>query len=472
MNQPSSTRVSSLEKIVLIHVTVLLLFSSWAFGGNIGWARLSLSIWATFAPVLTVTACLQPGQRGRDARSKLPWLIPGVLYATLVILSAFNPSFDRVVSEGEVLMIHKGPSWPGWPSSVAPRASLVSLWFGAGVYLSAFNLAATLRARRLLRFIFIVIATNTLVLAVFGTIQKLSASGYYFGTVVSPNPRFFSTFIYNNHWGAFMMLGLFVSAGLLFYYARRQQGRDVWHSPLSAAIVGILIIAASAPVSASRAATAMAALLVAGGTAHALVKIAAARRRESRSAAPAIALLLALVLAATTAVGWLSLRSINERYTETRAALADNRSIWSGRLELYHDTVDLFWKKPAFGWGLDSYGIAFQLIRPRPLQTYRQYESSYATAHNDWLQSLAETGVVGTLLLLLGIILPLTGLPLRQLAHPLTTYPVCGLVMVLLYALIEFPFSSGAFLITFWILFFTTLKHAKLTESSISLRHE
>lgn len=473
MNSPRpASQLSKLDKIVLIHVGVLILGSTWAYGGNIWWARTALSIWAGFGLPIALAGFFQRDQANERARRKAWWLLPPALYAALVIASAFNPSFKFATIEGELLMTHTGAARPAWPSTVNATDSLRSLWFGVGVYLSAFNVALVLRSRAALRFLLVLIAANTLVLSVFGTLQKLTGAGFYLGAAVSPNVRFFSTFIYNNHWGAFMILSLATAAGLLFYHAKKHEGRDLWHSPFSAALLGILLIAVTAPVSASRAATGMAAVLTIIATIHALLRIIAARRRSSRSAWPLISLVLAFVVAAAAAAGWLGFRSITERYTETRRVIDQNQSIWGARAELYRDTWELARQKPVFGWGLDSYSAAFQLIRPRPLQASRQYESSYGTAHNDWLQSIAETGFAGTILLLATFAVPLSRLPARQLRHPLTAYPVLGIGLILLYAGVEFPFSNGAVLITFWILLFTTIRHAQLTEFASRNRHE
>lgn len=469
----TAPRLSTLEKIVLFHVAVLLLGSTWAFGGNIGWARLGLSAWGSLALPLTVFAlanksALAPGVSRRQAW----WLLPVALYAGLVIASTFNPSFHPITSEGRTLLVHRGAAHPHWPGTVNPSASLKALWFGAAAYLSAFNLSLVLRNRAALRRLLVFIAANTLVLSVFGTLQKLSASGFYFGAAISPNKRYFSTFIYNNHWGAFMILVLSVAVGLLFYHLRRSHERDLWHSPFTGALLGVLVIAATAPISASRAATGMAVVLLATAVAHAIVRIVISRRRHRLSVWPPLAILAAFVLAVTGAVGWLGFKSINERYTETRIALEKNHSIWTERAELYGDTWKLASQKPVFGWGLDSYGTAFQLIRPRSIQPRRQYEASYDTAHSDWLQSLAETGFAGTALLLLAVALPLATLPRNQLVHPLVAYPLAGLGLVLLYAWIEFPFSSAAVLIAFWTVFFSTLQFAKLTDHASRHRNE
>ena len=467
-----SSSFSRLEKFVFIHTSVLVIASGWVFGGNIWWMRLALQIWASLSVVLTICAFRQTGSWGDTARRKAWWLAPLVLFAALVVASAFNPSFQTIISEGESLRVHKGAAHPEWPSTVNPARSLVALWLGAGVYLSAFNLVLTIRSRTMLRRLLILIAINTLALSVIGTVQKLSGAGYYFGAATSPNIRFFGTFIYNNHWGAFMILGLATATGLLFHHIRKHETRDLWHSPFSAALMGVVFIAATAPISASRAATAMTGVIVVIATLHALTHIAAGRRAEGRRAGPAIALLFVLVIAAVGATGWLGFHSINERYNETRRAIDENQSVFGGRAALYRDTWTLASREPVFGWGLDSYATAFKLVRPRPLQAKRQYEASFVTAHNDWLQSIAETGFVGTTLVLLMGVIPLAHVSRRSLNHTLILYPLLGCALIGLYACVEFPFATAAVLITFWVLFFTTIRHAQLNDLATRTRHE
>ena len=71
-----------------------------------------------------------------------------------------------------------------------------------------------------------ILTVNALLLAVMGTFQKLAgAPGLYFGLQPSPNEAFFATFIYHNHWGAFILLSTAAALGLLFHYARRTDHR-------------------------------------------------------------------------------------------------------------------------------------------------------------------------------------------------------------------------------------------------------
>ena len=110
MSHPhESHRLSWLEKAVLIHVSTLLLFATWAYGGNIWWARLTLSIGASFSLPLCVAAALQKQGQGRHTRRKLGWLIPPALYAGLVFASTFNPSFLTKVTMAACSWHIRGP---------------------------------------------------------------------------------------------------------------------------------------------------------------------------------------------------------------------------------------------------------------------------------------------------------------------------------------------------------------------------
>lgn len=458
--------LTRLEIATLVHLLVMLLGASWAFGGNIWWMREALSYWGSLAPVLTLLACWQHGEPGRDARRRIIWLIPLLLFGAQVVASAFNPSTRPMVAEGEVVLVHTGAAHPDWPSTTVPGQSLRELWFLAVAYLSAFNLAVIPRSRRLLRVLMITGAVNCLVLAIFGTFQKLTGTGLYLGAAQSPNPRFFATFIYYNHWGAFMILWLCAAAALAFHHATRQANRDLWHSPFTLAACGLLLIALTGPVSASRAATGMAAVVGTIVTVHGLARIIAHRREARLSIGPPVVALLSVIVLASAAVAWLAERSIHERYHETRVALERNQSVLGARVDLYRDTWDLARRRPVFGWGLGSYASTIGLERPRGVGLRDAHENSYVDAHSDWLQSLSETGFVGTVLAILMGLIPLLASVSRAWRHPLVAYPLAGCGLIALYAWIEFPFGNAAVVITFWILFFGSLRYAVLQRRS------
>lgn len=451
-----------LEHICLVHGIVLLTSSAFVFGGNIWWMRTLLSCWASLSLPIAIAAVVQSGEPGTVARRRAWWLLPWLGFVGLVVLSSLNPSFRPMIAEGSKVLVNLGARWPNLPSCTEPATALTELWFYAGIYLSAFNLLIVPVRRHHLRTLLYIGVATCLLIGVYGTMQKLLGAGFYFGAATSPNIRYFGTFIYNNHWGAFLTLWLAVAAGLIHHHASRHTGRDLWHSPFSLLLVALLLLAATAPLSASRAATAMAALIMAIALCHALLRICISRRSQGRSVWPPVTAVLVVASLTIAAVIWLAQHSINERYLETRSALVRDQSLFQGRLELYRDTWTLAMRKPWFGWGFESYAATFSLMRPRPLEANRQYESSYAEAHSDWLQSVAETGFVGTTLVILMGLLPLAASMRHRLRSPTVRYGLFGCSLILLYATIELPFANGAVLAAFWLIYFSLCRYAEL----------
>jgi O-antigen ligase len=318
----------------------------------------------------------------------------------------------------------------------------------------------------MLRSVLLVLGGNAVALAVFGTFEKLSgAGGLWFGLVPSPNPKFFSTFIYHNHWGAFTLLNTAVCLGLLFHHVRRGGQRDIWHSPVLLGALATLLLAATIPLSASRSCTALLSVLLFGALLHHTARLIRRRRERHESAAlPAAGLVLAALLA-TAAIAYLGREVIAQRArltTEQLGAIAKEETL-NSRLTVYRDTWRMAAVKPWFGWGLESYAHVFRIYN-----TQRATESwfgtpFYAEAHNDWFQSLAEVGFVGTGLLALLVFLPLHSVPWRQVESMLPRYLLAGDALVLLYAWVEFPFANPAVMLTFWVILFCAVRYATLS---------
>ena len=259
-----------------------------------------------------------------------------------------------------------------------------------------------LHNRRLVRTVLFVIAGNAVVLAVFGTFQKLvHAKGLWLGLVHSPNDKFFSTFIYHNHWGAFTLLNTAVCLGLLFHFLRRGGQRDIWHSPVLLGALVTLLLAASVPLSSSRSCTALIGVLLFGALVHFLARLIRRRREHHESVLLPVTGIILAALLAVGAIGWLGRDVIAQRMRLTSEQLAHiaKEDTLNSRLTLYRDTWRMAAEKPWFGWGLESYAHVFRTFNTQRAAEIWIWIPFYAEAHNDWLQSLAEVGFVGTGLL-------------------------------------------------------------------------
>jgi O-antigen ligase len=452
--------LSLLEQAALGHAGLLLIFATWAFDGNVDWARRIICWWGSAGALITLGAALKGGG-GRILR----WLWPLLAFNLLVLASCLNPSFSMRLFDGEPLLVRTG-GVPWLPGSAEPGASLRALWLFDSVFVPGLNLALCLRQRRALRGLLIVATGNAFALSVFGTVQKLTDAGLFFGLSKSPNAFFFSTFIYHNHWGAFVLLSVAVCAGLVFHYASRRESRDFWHSPAFSGAVGLLFIAATEPLSESRSGTLLI-LLLAGVI---LVHVLWHRHKKSHASTASLswwlgsALAVAFILAA--GIYKLDENDLKARAELTRQQIEQMHAMGGlgSRAILYRDTWQMARDRLWFGWGFDSYARVF-MIYDTQKSVVDRLPVFYAQAHSDWLQNAAETGLVGTALIGLLGALPLLALRRHHYHHPLVLYPLLGCALVLLYAWIEFPFECPAVAISFWLIFFSAVRYAQLTPA-------
>jgi O-antigen ligase len=460
--RPSS---GTLEKLVLVHFGVLVVFTSWAFGGQAPWVRECIALWGAGGVLLFFAACARrsrlPGETGHPV---VRFLWPLVLFDLAVGLSCFNPSFQEVIVAGEPSLVMGDPR-PWLPSTARPLLTLKELWQFNVIVLSSFNLVLVLPNRGAVRAVLLLLGGNAVALAVFGTFQKLTgASGLWFGLVHSPNPKFFSTFIYHNHWGAFTLLNAAICLGLLYHFVRRGGQRDLWHSPVLLGALATLLLAATIPLSESRSCTLLMVCLVAGSLTHLLVRLVRRRRESHRSAvAPVAGIILAALLAAA-AVAYLGRDVIAQRTRLTSEQLSHiaREDTLNSRLTLYRDTWRMAAEKPWFGWGLESYAHVFRIFNTQRAVEKWVWIPYYAEAHNDWLQSLAEVGFVGTGLLALLVLVPLFSVRWRRVDSMLPRYLLAGGGLVLLYAWVEFPFANPAVMLTFCATFYCAIRYAML----------
>jgi O-antigen ligase len=450
--------------LVLVHFGVFIVFTSWAFGGQAPWVRQVIAGWGAVGVVLFAVACgSRTEPRGENLRRAWRWLWPLLLYDLIVVGACFNPSFKEVMIAGESSLVLGDPvTW--LPSSARPVLARHELWQFNVIVLSGFNLVLALPSRRLVRAALFILAGNAVALAVFGTFQKLArADGLWFGLVPSPNPRFFSTFIYHNHWGAFTLLNTAVCLGLLYHYARRGGQRDIWHSPVLLGVLATLLLAATIPLSASRSSTVLMAGLLMGAFIHFLTRLIRHRRQRRESVAAPVAGIILAALVAATAIAYLGREVIAQRLqltSEQLAAIAKEDTL-NSRLTLYRDTWRMAAEKPWFGWGLESYAHVFRIFNTQRAVESWVWIPFYRDAHNDWLQSLAESGFIGTGLRGLLLLLPFFSVG-RRTGSGLPRYLLAGNAIILLYAWLEFPFANPAVMLTFCATFYCAMRYAML----------
>ena len=461
--QGEDSRPTQLEIFTLIHVAGLVLFTAWDFGGETDLARVVISWWGSLALPIMVYACLRRLACRHGLPSALRWLWPLMFFDMLVLASALNPSFTHsFVGGADALVL--GGSQAGWPSSALPTVSLHALWQFNAIYLTCFNLALVVARRRVLRALLFILTVNALLLAIMGTFQKLArAPGLYFGLQPSPNAAFFASFIYHNHWGAFILLSTAAALGLLFHYARRTDHHERRHSPALFGLVATLFMAASVPLSTSRSCAVLVLVLLTGALVHWLWRLRRQRRADGGSLAAPAAVAVVVFLVGLGGIYLLGRPVIEARVNKTREQIDEIRlrGNLGAREQLYADTWRMAREKIWFGWGLGSYATVFQIYNQQV--SVEGWVPFYAQAHSDWLQALAEVGLAGTVLIVLMGAVPLTSLWRLGPPGAVSGYLLAGCGLLAIYAVVEFPFANPAVMEAFWLCFFTALRYRKLT---------
>ena len=455
-----------LELLALAHVAVLLVFTAWDFGGETDFARVAISWWGMLAVPIAGLVCLRRLERRDGMPAALRWLWPLLAFDGLVLLSTLNPSFSYAMIGSVRALVHTGAKAPG-PSTALPAVSLQDLWQFNAIYLTCFNLTIAVVRRRVLRALLLIFTANALALAVMGTFQKLAdATGLYFGLQPSPNTQFFATFIYHNHWGAYVTLGTAVALGLLFHHARHGGESGERHSPLLFGLVATLFLAAAVPLSTSRSGALLVSALLLGALVHWLRHASRVRRAAGRATGPPLVLAGVVVAISLAGIYLLGRPLINQRVATTRRQLETIRlrGDLGNRTQLYADTWRMACTKPWFGWGLGSYAVVFPTFNQQV--SVEGWVPFYREAHSDWLQTLAEVGVVGTILIVLTAALPLAAA--FRLGRPgvLPAYLLAGCGLLVLYALVEFPFANPAVVEGFWCCLFAAVRYHKLTVAN------
>ena len=300
--------------------------------------------------------------------------------------------------------------------------------------------------------------------------QKLVGStGLYFGAVATPQPVFFASFVYDNHWAAFALLSLAALIGLLLHSLGRG-GSGFFQGPAFGGGVAAALIAITIPLSGSRAGTLLLLMLASLAAAKGWRRSMHSLGRPGGGAAGAAAIALGLAVVVGAGSWWLAGDTLEARAAKTReqAVSAWSRGGLGSRSALYHDTWRMARDRPLFGWGMASFPVVFRLYNSQESKIDR-LPVIYHDAHSDWLQSLAELGFVGTALLGAAVARP--ALSLRGLRRPaLPSFLLAGCLLVGAYAWVEFPFGNVAVVVAWWICFFGAIRYALLCGSAPAAR--
>ncbi|HVR69303.1 MAG TPA: O-antigen ligase family protein, partial [Vicinamibacteria bacterium] len=364
-------------------------------------------------------------------------LLAALHVLVLVQLVPWPPAVLRLVSPGSFAFYDRLSLVPlaAWhPVSVNPADTARGLCFLAGMsllYVAVFREFHEERWRR--RLVAVVVAAGA-VLAVVGLLQAASLAPTRIYGLWRPRWDWgvFGPYVSKNHYAGYMVMAVplalaFAAEALLALRAEWRARRVGW----------VALGGASGNALVRRAALAL--LIVVGllaaqsrGGLAALAVAVLALPLALRHRRAAAAVVLGVVLAA---VGWMAAGGML-RGLETRGLRSNRLALWADAARLVKDF-------PLLGAGFNAFGSAYV-----PYQRVDTYEW-YGEAHNEYLQALVDTGLVGALLTA-ALLVTLFRRALRAARlGPLDAGCLAGLLALCAHNLVEFNWQVPANAATF-----------------------
>lgn len=451
-----------LELALVLVASLHLCFLPWALGARDPWAQLTSAALGLASLTLAVWPRRYSGELAPQGAFILhPWSrllkFPpfwlGLLFLAYITCQALNPAYLRATA---------GPYW--WlapvehitwlPSGVSAPFERMNAWrmlaICGGAWALACALAAGLTRRISVQAILTAVVANGAILALVGILQKVTNAKEVLWSIKPPAYYFVSTFFYKNHAGAYFNLIVVLAVILMVWHHVRSIRRLDRSSPAPVYAFGTIVLASLVFMSGSRAAM----LLLAGFALICVVVYLVWRKRAgSGTTHPAVVGLASVcgVLLLAAAISFLNLDRAVDQFRHLTTDQGQKMSIqW--RLSARAATLDLVDQQPLTGWGAGSFRHTFPLVQRNYPEIYRagRVQTYYWDhAHNDYVQALAEVGILGLALpvLMLGSLL-LRAFRSGALSHPAFILGLIGLGLPLAHAWIDFPLYNCAILVT------------------------
>jgi len=394
---PSPKRPAPLgSRLAAATLVVIALASPWAFGAVAPRALLLVIA----VGLLAVAAALALGvARGRGADLALPaltrWPLLAFVALALAQLLPLPDAVHRRLAPGSFSVWR--PSEPAAravlgeaarPVSIDPQTTLRGAALVAALGLLALLSAPALAERRGATLALGALGACGLGLSAYAILARDRFGPLLYGTLPVPTVRPFGPFVNENHFAGWTSMAALLVAGLAAGLADavRQRGRD-WTAGRRAAPVVFAVVASLAMalgVLASHSRGGALALLV--GTVCLLALVLSRPGGRPTAIAASVSLVLLLGLAVVS----LAPASARERLLSASGA--------SFRLDTWRDALRLAATSPLLGHGLGAFHDAY----PRFKQGYASVRVEHA--ENDYMETLAETGVVGLFAALVALV--------------------------------------------------------------------
>lgn len=449
LEDPDLEPLSPNEKITGTLVLFTVAITTWAIAGRAGWVPPVFTSLAVLTAILSVVISVREG-----TGFNLKAFLPALFLIVLVSISLLNPSYTELYGTG---VWASREAWLPWLPSTLDRGHTVS---EALPWLSAFLLGGALRqasfGSRGVRLLWGALLIHGLLVAAVGVYFHITSRYLVLGIFHDPYGYHFSSFIYRNHWAAYVIILVTLSLGFSLSAFRRWSSS---HGRFDAVLPGLcvaLLLALTLPIPGSRSGVVVVSLLLIGAMARMGWILWRARSKRLFSSAHRIGVLgLVIFLCVIAGIGASFNRDeIQRHWTRTVSQI---QGLAKGqdelRVNLTRDTIRMAADRPVWGWGIGSFKLVFRKYQGDYLGVIQGKSHVVHHAHNDWAEMWAEIGLVGVLALLLPLVTRMKSI--WRSRSVLSRWGGGAVVLILLYALVDFPLHNPAVLFL-WVAIFCT----------------
>ena len=283
---------------------------------------------------------------------------------------------------------------------------------------------------RRLRRLAAALAMAGVAIAVFGIVQHLTGNGkIYWMVEPSQGGWVFGPYVNRNHFAGLMELWIPVALGLALVPDNSFTRRWLWCG-------AALVMASAVVLSASRGG------VLAVGVEVAVLSVVAVALRGRRRALIGVLVSVALVAGLVWALGSSQLLDRLSPLVQPETRSTDE--VAGHRLDAWRGALQIFSQNWLLGTGLGTFETHFRSVRPYFT------DKVWTHAHNDFLQFLAETGIIGLglgLWLIVAAVREISG-NLRRTRHTATgtilTGIACGCLGFMVHGWLDFNFHVPA----------------------------
>jgi hypothetical protein len=471
------------ELWILSLLSLCLLWTTWTVGGVKLWAQCGTNVLALAA---FCAAVWPSGKGGYSNLRTLLRFVPfwlGLFVAAYIATQALNASWLlETGADGRTHALRL--DYVKWlPTGVTTARHAMNPWLMLLIFVPGWLVTCTIwcgcKRPKSMRSLMWLLAVNGAVFAIIGVIQAMTDAQKVLWLFDRPvaGKGFWGMLANQNHAAAFMNLSLAAALALFIYYTGRH-ARDFAKGGVYLMLIPLSVLIVVGVLQAmSRAGIVVAAIIVLvfiGVLSKRLVKVL--RQDGNKTLVIASASIMALIIA-TVAIATRNAVNMDKLNHEVRSmfAVADDPE-HDARFFINKASIALFEKHPAYGWGAGCYRyfISSEQKAFPQLMLHKNRPMRLVFAHNEYLNSLCDLGIVGSIPLFAGIVfLPAyVFIYKRKGIDGAIWVGLAGIGAAMLHMSLEFFMQHPLVALQFAILLATVTRMACLSHSRILVREE